>query len=189
MKAISLMGLSLFSLVLAWCSERTGDDSAVVPPSRFDQSQTSPRTATPRPAQARAPGFVLGELTAKLSLTAEQQTTVEHHRQLENRVQGRPRGRHAFQGGARQKMQTSGPRPASRSARRLPQPAAIFDTLPPTRVSRRCPGELSRLFSVAQDFSRAFAREKSIPASDEMTIGALFILILPVFALIASAWR
>lgn len=35
------------------------------------------------------------------------------------------------------------------------------------------------------DFSRAFARESVIPPNQEMTIAGLFVLILPVFALIA----
>ena len=79
MKAISLMGLSLFSLVLALVlPSARADDSAVVPPSPLPTNpQTSPADGN-APARHRRPppGFVLGELTAKLSLTAEQQTTV-----------------------------------------------------------------------------------------------------------------
>jgi Spy/CpxP family protein refolding chaperone len=79
MKSISLLGLSLFTLALTLILPRSAraDDTTVVPPPPLpDTPQASPADGTAPHHRHRSAGFVLGELTAKLNLTPDQQKTV-----------------------------------------------------------------------------------------------------------------
>lgn len=82
MKPSSLLSASILSvgLVLSFASARADDTSSPpVPPPAPASPDTSPADGqTPPPPHRRRmhPAFVLGELTAKLNLSAEQQKTV-----------------------------------------------------------------------------------------------------------------
>ena len=81
MKSLSLLGLSLLTLALTMLLPRSAraDDTTVVPPPPLpDTPQASPADGGGAPAhhRHRSAAFVLGELTAKLNLTTDQQKTV-----------------------------------------------------------------------------------------------------------------
>jgi hypothetical protein len=81
MKSFSLLGLSLFTLALTLLLPRSAraDDTTVVPPPPLpDTPQASPADGGGAPPhhRHRSAAFVLGELTAKLNLTPDQQKTV-----------------------------------------------------------------------------------------------------------------
>jgi hypothetical protein len=82
MKPSSLFSLSLLSagIVLSLASARADDPSTPpVPPAAPAGPDTSPGEGTPTPPahhRRMHPAFVLGELTAKLSLTPDEQKTV-----------------------------------------------------------------------------------------------------------------
>jgi hypothetical protein len=74
-----IFSLSLLSagLVLSLASARADDPSAPpVPPPAPDAPATTPADGQPQHHRRMHPAFVLGELTAKLTLTADQQKTV-----------------------------------------------------------------------------------------------------------------
>jgi len=80
MKPASALSLALFSAGIALsCTQARADDSTVppIPPPAPSSPDTSPADGgQAQPRHRRPRGFVLGELTAKLDLTAAQQKTV-----------------------------------------------------------------------------------------------------------------
>ena len=135
MKTISLLGLSLLSLAFALFLPSARADDTSTPPSSPPPAnpQTSPTDGT-APAHRRRmpPGFVLGELTAKLNLTPAQQTTVgqiiansrTQQRALREDDSLSKEDRHAKM----KEIQTT-TRQQIRAAL-TPEQQAIFDTLP-----------------------------------------------------------
>ena len=76
MKTANLCLLCLATLGLSLSSARAQDANTVPPPPLPNNAPASPQDGAPPPHRRARPGYVLAELTQKLSLTPQEQTAV-----------------------------------------------------------------------------------------------------------------